>query len=209
MLGFVIGTICLIGLVKVLRHGRHGYGGYGYGGGCGSRRWGGGRDFGWGGGWGGDRGGPYRGHGGFGGHEHGERGWGSGWGGGWGGDRGGAGFMLRAIFEQIDATPEQERVIVKAVDEVRDEARKQRDELGKTRADIAKAMRSPSFDEVLLGELFARHDTVMEAMRRTVTGALAKVHVVLDDKQRERVADLIERGPGSFRPFRRSRGYEA
>jgi Spy/CpxP family protein refolding chaperone len=203
MLGFVIGTVCLIGLVKVLRHGRRGWGGYGggYGGGCGSRRWGGGGPgFGGGGGWGG----PFRSHGSFGGHEHEERGE-RGWGGGWGGPS----FFLRAIFEQIDATPEQEKVIVKAVDEVRDEARKQREELGKTRADIAKAMRSPSFDEVLLGELFARHDTVMEAMRRTVTGALAKVHVVLDEKQREQVADLIERGPRAFRPSRRWRGYEA
>jgi uncharacterized membrane protein len=196
MLGFLIGTVCLIGLVKVLRHGRGGCGyggGYGYGGGCGSsRRWGGGPGFGWGGGgWGG----PFQGRGGFGGHEHGERGF------------GGPGFILHAILEQIDATPEQEKVIRKAMDEVRDEAWKQREELKKSRADIAKAMRSPSFDEVLLGELFARHDTVLEAMRRTVTGALAKVHVVLDDKQRERVADLIEQGPSAFRPFRRSRGY--
>ena len=115
----------------------------------------------------------------------------------------------RLDIEQIDATPAQEKVIVQAMDEVRDEARKQREELGKTRADIAKAMRSASFDEVLLGELFARHDTVMEAMRRTVTGALAKVHVVLDEKQRDQVADLIERGPRAFRPSRRWRGYEA
>jgi uncharacterized membrane protein len=175
MLGIIIGTACLIGLVKVLRHGR---GGYGYGGGgCGGGRFRGHRDH---------EGGFGRGEGGF------RRG-------GWGSWGGGPGFFLRAIIEQLDATPEQEKVIVAAFHEVRDEAVKNRAEMRRTRADIAKAMRSPGFDEVLLGELFARHDTAIEAMRRASTGALAKVHVVLDEKQRNDLADLIENGPGFFR----------
>ena len=186
MLGIIIGTACLIGLVKVLRHGRRGYG---YGGGCG------------GGGWG--SGGRFRGHrdheGGFGRDEGGFRR------GGWGGWGGGPGFFLRAIIEQLDATPEQEKVIVAAFREVRNEAVKNREEVRRSREDIAKAMRSPGFDEVLLGELFARHDTAIEGMRRAFTGALAKVHVVLDEKQRNDLADLIENGPDFFRrgPSRR------
>ncbi|MEP7124455.1 MAG: Spy/CpxP family protein refolding chaperone [Byssovorax sp.] len=198
MLGIIIGTVCLIGLVKVLRRGR--YGRHGYGGGCGTGGGGG-----CGGGWGG--GGRFRGHhgheGGWGGHEGGFRR--GGWGGGWGGP----GFILRAIVEQLDATPEQEKVIVAAFREVREEAAKHRGEARKSREDIAKAMRSPGFDEVLLGELFARHDTAIEAMRRAATGALAKVHVVLDEKQRGELADLIENGPGFFRrgPSRR-RGFD-
>ena len=191
MLGLIIGTVCLIGLVKVLRHGRRGYG---YGGGWGGGGWGGGRfrgHHGDGGGFGRDEGGFRRG----------------GWGGGWGG---GPGFILRAIVEQLDATPEQEKVIVAAFREVRDEAAKNREEVRKSREDLAKAMRSPGFDEVLLGELFARHDTAIEAMRRAVTGALAKVHVVLDEKQRDTLASLIENGPGFFRrgPSRR-RGFDS
>lgn len=185
MLGIIIGTACLIGLVKVLRHGR---GGYGHGGGgCGGGRWRGYRDH----------------EGGFGQHEGGFRR------GGWGGWGGGPGFFLRAIIDQLDATPEQEKVIAASFREVRDEAAKNRQEMRRSREDIAKAMRSPGFDEVLLGELFARHDTAMEAMRRTVTGALAKVHVVLDEKQRNHLADLIENGPGFFRrgPSRR-RGFD-
>ena len=178
MLGIIIGTACLIGLVNVLRHGR-------YGGGCE-------------GGWGGGR---FRGYreqeGGF------RRG---GWGGGWGG---GPGFILRAIIEQLDATPEQEKVIVAAFREVRNEAAKNREEVRKSREDIAKAMRSPGFDEVLLGELFARHDTVIEGMRRAVMGALATVHVVLDEKQRDTLASLIENGPGFFRRgSSRRRGFD-
>ena len=192
MLGLIIGTVCLIGLVKVLRHGRRGYG-YGGGGGCG-------------GGWGGGRVRGYRDHEGGSGRDEGgfRRG---GWGGGWGG---GPGFILRAIVEQLDATPEQEKVIVAAFREVRSEAAKNREEVRKSREDIAKAMRSPGFDEVLLGELFARHDTAIEGMRRAFTGALAKVHVVLDEKQRDTLASLIENGPGFFRrgPSRR-RGFDS
>lgn len=191
MLGIIIGTVCLIGLVKVLRHGR---GGYGYGGGgCGRGGWGGG--------------GRFRGHrdeeGGYGRDEGGFRR------GGWGGWGGGPGFILRAIIEQLDATPEQEKVIVAAFREVRNEAAKNREEVRRSREDIAKAMRSPGFDEVLLGELFARHDTAIEGMRRAFTGALAKVHVVLDEKQRNDLAELIENGPGFFRrgPSRR-RGFD-
>ncbi len=188
MLGFIIGTACLIGLIKVLRRGRRGYGyGYGHGGGCGG-------------------GGRFRGYRDHEGGDHREGGFRRG---GWGGWGGGPGFFLRAIIEQIDATPEQEKVIVAAFREVRDEAAKHREEARRSRNDLAKAMRSPGFDEVLLGELFARHDTAIEAMRRAVTGALAKVHVVLDEKQRDHLADLIENGPGFFRrgPSRR-RGFD-
>jgi Spy/CpxP family protein refolding chaperone len=190
MLGFIIGTACLIGLVKVLRRGRHGYGGGCGGGGCGGGRFRGG----------------YRDHegGGHRDHEGGSRR------GGWGGWGGGPGFFLRSIIEQLDATPEQEKVILAAFREVRDEAVKHREEARRSRSDLAKAMRSPGFDEVLLGDLFARHDTAIEAMRRAVMGALAKVHVVLDEKQRDHLADLIENGPGFFRRGRsRRRGYDS
>jgi Spy/CpxP family protein refolding chaperone len=193
MLGFLIGTACLIGLIKVLRGGSCSYGGgYGYGGGCGhgSRgRWGGG---------------PWS--RGFGGPDHWQGRWGGGEGRGsfgWGGQ----GFILRALLEQLDATPAQEKVIAASFNELREELGKSKEELRKSRADIAQVMRGQNFDEVLFGELFARHDAALESMRRTTMGALGKVHVVLDEKQRARLADLIEHGPGFFRPFR-SHGYE-
>src|SRR5437773_11173254 len=113
MFGFLIGTACLIGLIKVLRggcgYGRYGacggygpgarnsFGSCGYGGGYGGPWQGRGR---WG-GWGGFRGHDEHGYGGF-----------------------GEGFFLRALLEQLDATPGQEKVIVNAVHEIRDEARK-------------------------------------------------------------------------------------
>jgi hypothetical protein len=195
MFGILIGTACLIGLIKVLRRGSYGYGSYG---GCGygssSGRWGGGP---WGGGpWSRGWGGPHQGHGRWGGEAR-------GWGGGWGGQ----GFILRALLEQLDATPAQEKVIAGAFQELREELGKSREELRKSRADIAKVMRGSNFDEVMFGELFARHDATLESMRKAVMGALGKVHVILDERQRARLADLIENGPGFFRPWQ-SHGYE-
>lgn len=176
MLGFIIGTACLFGLIKVLRHSRYGYGGYRA---CG------------GGGWG-HRGGGW-----------GRHGWGrGGWGGGDFRERGGWGsgepFFLRALFEQLDATPGQEKVIKSAIDEVREAARSVRGEAQGSRADVAKAVRSESFDEVLFGEMFHRHDVAMDTMRKAVMGAIAKVHAALDERQRARLATLIEEGPRAF-----------
>ncbi|HEY4121305.1 MAG TPA: periplasmic heavy metal sensor [Byssovorax sp.] len=128
--------------------------------------------------------------------------------GGWGGgdhDHGGGwgpGFFLRAVLERLDATPDQEKVIRSAVDEVREAARGAKDELKKSRSDVAKAVRGPSVDEVFFGDLFARHDTAIESVRKAAMGALAKIHDVLDEKQRQRLGDLIEDGPRAFRPFR-------
>lgn len=182
MLGFLIGTACLIGLIKVLRGGwrRRGYGGWS-GGSCG-------------GGWG------YRGHHGH----HGEDGWG-GWRRGDDWDRGGP-FWLRGLFERLGTSPAQEKVIRDAVEEMRRSASELRDEARHSRGDVARAVRSASFDETVMGELFARHDTHLEKMRKDMVGVIGKVHAVLDDRQREILAQIIERGPfaGGHRggPFR-------
>ncbi len=189
MLGFLIGTACLIGLVKMLRRGgchrSYGYRSFGYGGSCG----GGGRGYGWEGhDHGHDRGhgGPFR--------THGRGGWRP-------GGHGMAHFVLRRLFEVLDTTPGQEKVIAAALEEMRETMAKHRGEVRKSREDLAKAMRSPSFDETVMGELFARHDTAIEAMRRAAVGSMAKVHEALDERQRARLADLIEESPGLWGAF--------
>lgn len=195
MLGFILGTACLIGFIKTACCGRRCGpafsacrgggccgGGSCRGGGCGG---GGSCDGGsCGGGHGYDHGGPCGHHHGFGFH------------GGPFGHRGGPrAFFLRRLFERLDATPGQEKVIFAALEELHAAALQQRGELSKSHADLAKALRSPGFDEALLGELFSRHDTVIEALRRAFVGALAKVHEALDERQRSVLAELVEAGP--------------
>jgi hypothetical protein len=139
-------------------------------------------------------------------HHHGRHGWGPG---GWYGDdfgpdfggrfgRRGASFAVRFLSDRLDASPAQERQIAQAFDELRAEVEPLRQEGQKTRADLAAALRKPAIDEVLFGELFARHDEAMEKARKAFMGTVAKIHEALDERQRERLADLVERGPRFF-----------
>jgi len=156
-------------------------------------------------------------------HFHGHHGYGRGWGqpgGAWGEDffdggegeqpgrRGfrfpfGRGFVLGAILDRVQATPTQERAIRAAVDDFRAELRRAGEGEGKrTRQELAGALRKPSFDEVMLGELYARHDRSLENVRKSFVGMMAKIHDTLDEEQRARLAELVEKGPRGWR-----RGY--
>ncbi|MBC8132782.1 MAG: hypothetical protein H7X95_07355 [Deltaproteobacteria bacterium] len=107
---------------------------------------------------------------------------------------------MNSILGHVRATATQERGIRAAFEEFRDEMK----EVGggerkKTRQDISSAMRKPHFDEVFMGELFARQDTAIERTRKAFVGLMAKVHEVLDEEQRGRLADLVEKGPRFWR----------
>src|SRR5258708_38377333 len=103
MLGFLFGTMCLIGLVNVVRAGS----------GC---------------------------HGG-----RGRRGFGRRW-------------LMRSLFERLDTTPGQEKAILGALDELRENRKMVGEELGQTRADLARSVQSGAIDDATLEETFARHD---------------------------------------------------
>lgn len=190
MFGFFLGTACLVGLIYTLRRGGC-HGGFGYRhrarfAGCGSASDCGTYD-GFNGSWRdqdveAERGGPFRSHG-RGPWNHGAPPMGF--------------FFLRRVFHALDTTPGQEKVIRAAVEELVAEMSKHRGEMHKSREDIARAMRSPSFDETVMGELFARHDASLEAIRKATLGALAKTHEALDEEQRQRLASMIERA-GKF-----------
>ncbi len=211
MFGFLIGTLSLIGLVKVLRAGSPrmcggGWRGHG-GGGCGSRGYGPGP-------WGHGRGGGW-GHG----------GWGHGGGGQWGRDGRGPDFdrgapesrdgrdagpfgliPLRFLFQTLDTTVGQEKVIKAAYNEVKEAMRHGEGEAEETRAQIANAIRRGTVDETEMGELYARHDEKLRTIRTAFFGALAKVTDALDEDQRKKLADMLERSErgGSHRggPYR-------
>jgi len=189
MFGFLIGTACLVGLFAVLRRGRR----YGFGHGCG-------------GGYG------YGGYGGHGGWEGSSR---SGYGRGpWARGGGGFGprFFMRRAFERLDTTPGQEKVIVSAIDELREALHKAKDELRGTKDDFAGVVRGPMLDESTMSDIFTKHDTTISSARRAVVEALSKIHEALNEKQREQIADLLTKGPrgmgGGFGwgggPYRRS-----
>jgi hypothetical protein len=167
----------------------------------------------WHGGWGGCGWRHHRWHGGPHGHHWGRRGWGGGfgpddddnWGAsfrdgggmeGWGADIRGKRFFIRSVLSHVNATPAQERAIGTAFEEFRGDMKKLGGgETRRSRQEIADALRQPTFDGVVLGEQFARHDTVIEGARKAFVGLVARVHDALEPEQRTRLATLVERGP--------------
>jgi Spy/CpxP family protein refolding chaperone len=180
MLGFIIGTVCLIALVKVARRGHHH--GWRFAHGCGHGRHGYG-----GGGWGG--------------HDHhgGGRHWGPPWArGGFGGGGFGEGFMLRGLFSRLETTPGQERVIKDAFQKVRDAAREARAEWRDT-SELSMLLRGETFDRTAAEGVSGKADASFAKMRVVLVEALAQIHEALDDRQRRILADFIEsRGRGFF-----------
>jgi hypothetical protein len=206
MLGFLFGTVCLIALVKVARRRRYGAsfgcaGGHGPGFGpfgFGRGRWGRGApfaDFGYGpdfgpeDGYGPDFGDPYA-------DPHAERFGGGGFD-GWPA-RGRRPFFRapwQMALEAIRPTPDQRKAISGAFDELRRAGAKAREQMRDARKEVARLVRQESLDEVGLGELSARWDEGAEALRKAGVSALASIHSVLDEGQRQRLAELVERGP--------------
>jgi Spy/CpxP family protein refolding chaperone len=147
MFGFIVGTVCLIGLVKVLRRGHGWHGSWGHdsyawrhGRGGGRRRW-----------------------------------------------------FMRSVFERLDTTPGQEKAIVHAFDELRENKALVRDEAEHTRADLARVIASGFVDDASLEETFARHDRLLAQLRVSLVEALKKATEALDERQRKQVGDLLER----------------
>jgi hypothetical protein len=189
MLGFLIGTACLIGLIKTLRRGP----GYACGGG-------------------GCHPGMYAGHGcghHHGGHPRDGAGFDDGphggpWArGGFASSPEGLRRMLRPLFERLSTTPGQERVIVEAALGLQGRGREIKEALRATGGDTARAFGSASFDEAAMGEAFARQDAALESCQKAWIEALMKVHEALDEGQRRELARLMERGVDIFSRFGR------
>jgi hypothetical protein len=167
MFGFIVGTVCLIALVKVLRRS------HGWGGGCC--------------GYGGyDRYDGWRGQGGWGGGGFGR-----------GGMRAGMHrWVLRGLFERLHTMPGQERAILTALDRLAESRAMLFSELKETRADVARAIESGLVDDATLEETFARHDRALAQLRVSIVEALKTSTEALDERQRRELASIIARGGG-------------
>jgi hypothetical protein len=103
---------------------------------------------------------------------------------------------LRWVFERLDTSPGQEKVLVQAADELTEAFEKLRDERSATRAAIARSLRGETFDPAALRELDARHDELVDHLRKTLRVSLSKIHEALDPQQRRELADVLEHGWG-------------
>jgi hypothetical protein len=117
------------------------------------------------------------------------------WGHGW--RRGvGRSFWLRTVFSRLDTTPGQEREIRSAIEELQKTAWEAKSGVKGAREDLANAIRGESFDESAFGEAQGRADTTMNQVKDAFAAALKRIHAVLDANQRERLAELLTKGPG-------------
>ncbi|WP_224243694.1 periplasmic heavy metal sensor [Hyalangium gracile] len=103
---------------------------------------------------------------------------------------------MRWLFERLDTSPGQEKVFVKAADELTEAFEKMRDEVSASRAAIARALRAEHLDSAALNELHAKHDALLANLRETMRASMSQVHEALDPRQRRELADLIEHGWG-------------
>jgi Spy/CpxP family protein refolding chaperone len=126
--------------------------------------------------WGGEAGPPWRRH-------------------GFGGSGPGGSFWLRGLFSRLDTTPGQEREIRSAIEEFQATASGLKSGLRGSRDDIARAVGGEVFDDAALGEAGARADVTAGQLKDAFASALRRVHAVLDPKQRERLAELLAKGP--------------
>lgn len=106
-------------------------------------------------------------------------------------------YALYSLFERLDATPGQEKVIAGAMDELRGTLRDLRETFANARREAGAALRQPELTEEDSNRVFSRFDAHLDRMREAVTAAMQKIHAALDERQRAVLADLIERGPAS------------
>lgn len=108
------------------------------------------------------------------------------------GGRGRRRWLMRWLFEKLDTTPGQEKVIMGALEELRDNRAVLREELDQTRSDIARVVRGGLVDDAALEEAFARHDRLLARLRVSFVEAARKATEALDERQRKALGDMVE-----------------
>jgi Spy/CpxP family protein refolding chaperone len=101
---------------------------------------------------------------------------------------------LYMALAHLDATPAQERAIVAEVDQLKSRLWAARTSLRDARGDLAAAVRGSVLDDAALGAVLGRVDGATGEARGALLDALRNVHAILDDRQRERLADWLDRG---------------
>lgn len=93
---------------------------------------------------------------------------------------------------RLDASPEQRRVIRDEFERLAEGLHELRREVRLSGSDIASALRTEHFDEEMMGHAFSRQDDRIRAARGTLVEVLARIHDVLDPRQRTRLASIMD-----------------
>lgn len=172
MLSFLVGAAVAVGMMKAARHG---FGPFGR---CANGRFGRG-SFGPFGGWGSSQ----------------SRGCGHsrfGSSGPWGGASRSSRGPLRFLFYRLRTSPGQEGALADSVDSIRAAGKKLRDSAWEGRAELAKVMRESTLTPEKVRAAVAKQEAQLDTLRETLIAEVVKAHGVLDERQRNEAANLIE-----------------
>lgn len=101
--------------------------------------------------------------------------------------------MLYWIFERLETTPGQERVIREELERVFEQAHTTRQAMRGMGSELGAALRAESLDEKgAFAALAAAEGDSLAKMRETLAQALSRIHEVLDSRQRVILAELLE-----------------
>jgi hypothetical protein len=102
--------------------------------------------------------------------------------------------MEYRLLAELDCTPAQERLVRDELRGLLDLVRGMRDERAATRDDLARALSGRELDRGALAAMFTRHDQRLVELRAAISASLERVHGALDERQRQRLADLVRDG---------------
>lgn len=113
---------------------------------------------------------------------------------------------LWRLLDRLDTTPGQEKVIREEVEQVIDQVHDLKRSWWRAGDDLAQVMSSEAADEAAIDEALAKNSAQLDAVRKQVARALARIHETLDPQQRRRLARILSSGPwagGAFSgPYR-------
>lgn len=104
-------------------------------------------------------------------------------------------MLLRWLFERLETSPGQERVIRQAAEELQDVLREVRGKWKDSLGEVAEALRGDEFGHEKIAAAWVRQDGALEQARLALVENLQKVHEALEPHQRKVLAELLERGP--------------
>ena len=108
---------------------------------------------------------------------------------------------LWRIFEHLDTTPGQEKLIREQLEQ----RWAQRDSVSRAwriaGEELAETLRAEAVDEAAVDQLLARHQDELSDVRKQLARALARIHEALDQRQREHLARFLGSRGFRGRPF--------
>jgi hypothetical protein len=103
--------------------------------------------------------------------------------------------LKRRLFERLDTTDGQEKIINAATEDLKARGKEVFSELEQLRKELGRSLRGSQFDPAPVRESFARQRALIDALEEALTGHMDKLHEALDENQRATLGELIKDGP--------------